>query len=344
MARIGLLVAASLLSVVALEIGLRVAGFEFHLYPKRLEFGFPDPKVLENYYKHHDRYLWVQRDWEERLAAAKASDPWIALVGCSCTEWGRFDEPLARLVKQDERFAPIRVANLGVSGWSSYSGRQLMAGDVLDLHPEVVTIFFGWNDHWMGFGVEDKVAAKLSSGGLLDRQQLRVVQLLTRWRVAAQAEQDGTVGADARPERVSLPDFRANLEAMVATAREHDIVPVLITAPTSHQQGKEPEFLYERWIQDLSRLVPLHQSYVAVVREVAAESDVVLCDLAADFAKLPRAELVTLMKEDGIHFTPKGGERVAELLFATLAENGLLPPATSAPPADGGTAAQGDGQ
>jgi hypothetical protein len=136
----------------------------------------------------------------------------------------------------------------------------------------------------------------------------------------------------ARPLRVSLPDFRSNIEAMVDLALENDIEPVLITAPTAHREGEEPEYLRGRWIEKLEELVPLHQSYVEVVRAVAAERNVALCDIARLFEQMPREKMVTLLMEDGIHLTPEGGERVSSLLFRCLQDNELLPMADGSGP------------
>ncbi len=312
------------------EIGLRVAGFKFLLYPERLEFGYPDPEVMEKYFRPHERYLWVQRGYHKKLRRAMKRDPYLVLIGCSCTEWGRFDVELRERVRATPGAAPLRFANLACSGWSTYQGLQQMKEDVVALAPEVVTIFFGWNDHWVGFGVDDKTAAAMARGpGAL--QELRVVQLLTKLRVVLEAAAAGRkAGTERRPLRVSREDFRSNLEEMVDVARGHAIAPVLITAPTSHVEGEEPEYLRRRWIEDLSELVPLHQSYVRVVREVARDKDVVLCDLAAELDRLPREDLARLFKDDGIHFTPEGGVKVGEILHACLATHDLLPKARAA--------------
>jgi lysophospholipase L1-like esterase len=320
--RVALVLGGILLPLVALEVGLRVTGFEFHLYPERLEFGFPDPKVLGRYFVAHDRYLWAQSDYDERIERVRASAPHVVLMGCSCTEWGKIDEGLVAASAEDP--VPLRVANLGCSGWSSYQGLLQMKSDVVALAPDVVTIFYGWNDHWVGFGIEDKEAATYSGSAMYQLQKLRIVQFATKRAIGMRAEDD-RIGERERPERVSLADFEQNLEAMVDLARANGIAPVLITAPTTHEAGKEPAYLTERHLNRLSDLVPLHTSYVDAVRKVARERDVPLCDLVAAFDALPREEVASYIKEDGIHFTPEGGAKIGALLHALFAEHGLLP-------------------
>jgi hypothetical protein len=108
-----------------------------------------------------------------------------------------------------------------------------------------VTLYFGWNDHWVGFRIEDKEVHLLRVPGLPWLSRLRTVQLLSKalvgWRVRT--------GTD-RPNRVSPADFRENLRAMARISREHGIVPVFIAAPTSHEVGREPEYLGERFLRD----------------------------------------------------------------------------------------------
>ena len=152
-----------------------------------------------------------------------------------------------------------------MAGWSSYQGRRQLERDVAPLRPRVVTLYFGWNDHWIGFGIEDKNVARVKAVFSSRWSRLRLVQLATKATVALGSRDT------AYPNRVSLADFGANLRAMVRQARSRGIRPVLVTAASAHVAGEEPEQLTERWLRDLSELVPLHRSYVAAVRAVAAE-------------------------------------------------------------------------
>jgi lysophospholipase L1-like esterase len=124
---------------------------------------------------------------------------------------------------------------------------------------------------------------------------------------------------------VPADKFRANMTQMVRVAKEAGIVAVLLTAPSSHQIGKEPSYLAERFLHDLSQLVPLHQQYVSIVREVAAQEEAPLCDLARRFEALPPAEVKdTYFKADGIHATPAGGEKIAQFLAECFQEDPRL--------------------
>jgi len=322
--RLGIVLLASLVSLGTIEVALRVVGFEFHLYPA-VEFGYPDPQQMENYFQEHDEFLWVKKDYDERLEWARTNPPHLVLMGCSCTDWGRYDLEIRRRWNETPDSPPLRLANFGCSGWSSYQGLQQMKRDVVPLAPKVVTIFYGWNDHWIGFGVEDKNVAKLAGSSGNPLQCLRIAQLVSKARVGLQAEKGRESGAGARPKRVELADFRSNLEEMVDLALANDITPVLMTAPTTHRRGEEPEHLAERWLENLEDLVPLHRAYAKTVREIAAAKGVVLCDLMASVDAMPRHETAKLFKQDGIHYTPEGGKAIGQLVYACLEDNDLLP-------------------
>lgn len=300
------------------EVALRLVGFSFRVYPETIEFGHPDPKVMASGFVADDDLIWVTQDYQEELARYRETRPRLLFLGDSCTYFGAYDEALARLVA-DRGQGTLSHGNLGVAGWSSYQGLQQLERDVLPLAPSVVTVYFGWNDHWIGFGIEDKDVARIQQGLPTSTwQRLRTVQLASKARLAL-------AGAEgAFPNRVPIEDFAGNLHEIVASARRAGTVAMLITAPSSHQVGHEPPYLASRWLRDLSELVPLHRAYAEVVREVAAETGAPLCDAAAAFASLPRPALESSMLRDGIHLTDEGDRRLADLLYDCLEREGLL--------------------
>jgi lysophospholipase L1-like esterase len=179
--------------------------------------------------------------------------------------------------------------------------------DVLPLRPKAVTLYFGWNDHWIGFGVEDDQIETAWGGSTLG--SLRLMQLLRRARIGWLA-----LAQTASPLRVPPDDFRSNLREMVRASEAAGTVPVLLTAPASHERGAEPRKLRERHLPELEQLVALHRSYAAIVREVAEAEPAVLCDLEARYVEMPPEQRREDFLRDGIHLNPSGSARVAELL------------------------------
>ena len=314
------------LGVAVAEGGLRAAGFEFQLYPTKVQFGWPDPGAMQELYELDETRLWVPKDYAERVAAAVADPPAHVFMGCSCTEFGRYDGAFEEALRSAAPDSAYRFTNLGVGGWTTYQGLQQMREDVVRIKPKIATIYFGWNDHWSTFGIEDKdiSAYSMDHSRVLTwlSERMRVAQLVNQ--VLFEKRFQGSQAPLSSQARVALDDFRANLEGMVALARENGITPVLLTAPTSHQPGDEPVYVTLRWLENKDDLVPLHRAYVDVVREVAATTGVHIVDLFEEFAALDRETLDASFQDDGVHLTDAGNERLGRLLYESLRAAGLV--------------------
>lgn len=319
-----LLLAAMAVALVICEVALRLIGFEYTLYPTRVQFGSPDPVTMEERYTADRELLWVQKDYGDKVENWREQHPSVAFMGCSCTEFADYDRHLRQLTADELPGGRLHFVNLGVVGWSSYNGLRQLERDVLPMKPAVVTILFGWNDHWVSFGIEDKAIGEMNVKHSLMAVTLsrsRLVQLFNKFYVQVVIFKED----ERRPERVALPDFKANLEGMVRLAREGGAVPVLITAPSGHTEGQEPEYLKERWLNELSELVPLHRRYAEAVRDVAREQGAVLVDLAAEFDKLPEAVVKQqYFVKDGIHLNTYGNRAAAEIILRVFREEGLM--------------------
>jgi lysophospholipase L1-like esterase len=314
-AKIGLL-AVSAVAAFALGEGiLRAGGFAFEIAPETVEFGWPDPVVLKEHYAGDPDLFWVLKDYDSRLRRHAPGSLDIVFMGDSCTEFSGYPRLLVERLSADHPEREIRGLKLAVGGWSSFQGLQQMKRDIVPLGPRVVTVYYGWNDHWIGFGVEDKQVHRITRWPRGRFRELRLSQLVFKSRLALLARRSGDP-----PKRVTASDFRENLRQIVALARQHGIVPVLLTAPTSHRSGAEPARLGERWLRDRRELVPLHQAYVAMVREVAASERAILCDLAAEFEEVPRGRRGAYFWDDGIHLLWEGTRKVSEILYECFRE------------------------
>jgi lysophospholipase L1-like esterase len=315
--RLALLALASLLvGLLGSELALRIAGFSYHLRPETVALGWPRSlAALGDEYRTDPDLLWTRTEYQDTLAHARAERPVFAFLGDSCTEYGGYpDLVLANLAALHPATRWTGV-NLGTAGWTTYQGVRQLRRDVLPLRPRVATIYFGWNDHWIGFGLPDDEVAKLLHRTGSGWQDVRLVQLVEKAHVATHRSPDN--------RRVPLADFRKNLDTMVRLAKSHGIEPVLLTAPSSHVPGWEPKDLQGAWLKRLSDLVPLHQSYVAAVRDVARQDGVVLCDLAKDFESIPPGARHACFLKDGIHFTRRGTKRAAAFLTDCLESSGV---------------------
>jgi len=324
----GLLLASLILALLLVEAVLRGTGFWFDVAPERVEFGWPDPVALEDSFARDSDLFWVTKDYTEKIDRLRRRNPQILFLGDSCTEIGEYPRLFLERIRAKHPWLDIEGGNLAVSGWSSYQGLRQLERDILPLRPRVVTLYFGWNDHWFGFGVEDKEIPSITLSRFPRLRSFRVAQLILKAQLAHRSLERKDL-----PERVAPEDFESNLRQMARLARGNGIVPVFLTAPTSHEPGREPAHLLARFIHRLDELVPLHQSYVSIVRRVAEEQGAVLCDLAARFAALPRRDVRELyFGEDGIHLKRLGDRKLADFLYACFEESAELQAIWKRPP------------
>lgn len=308
-ARVVLGAFGALLALGISEAALRVARFHFDLVPT-LEFGWPDPVALRDAYRPDPDLVWVTRDYHEILRAARRSHPAIVFMGDSCTEFGSY--PARTVAALAASGSPLATGvKLGVGGWSSAQGLAQLRRDVLPLHPKVITVYFGWNDHWKAIGLTDPQIARAHRLRAWS-DHLRLAQLWLQVEVALAARRR------PEPNRVPLRDYAANLHAIASEAIAAGITPVFVTAPSNHQPGREPEYLARRHVRALSDVVPLHRQYAQATQAAAIESGAVLCDAAAAFTGLPGAH-DRYFQKDGIHLTPAGDEEMAKVLSGCLA-------------------------
>lgn len=316
-----LLMAASLLATLAVvEVALHIAGFSYELRLHMVESTAPAPDETRQDYVVDRDLAWVPKDYPETLRRALAEHPDLVFMGDSCTQLGWYDEYVVSFAQYTWPGVRLRTANLGCAGWTSHQGLRQMQRDVTRIRPRLACIYYGWNDHWLSIGVDDAEVERLNDSLLYRLRALKLAQLVTRAWVGYRLRR-----ADQHPVRVPPEQFRRNLEEMVGAARAAGITPILLTAPTAHRLGREPEYLAGRWIAHLEDLVPLHRRYVEIVREVARRQWVVLCDAAAEFDALPQ-DMVRdeLFMADGIHFTDEGNKALAAAIIECLRQNDLV--------------------
>jgi lysophospholipase L1-like esterase len=291
------------------ELTLRAIGFEYRVIPT-VQFGWPDPVTLAEQYRADPDLIWVTKDYSASLALAQRAHPSVIFMGDSCTDWGTYPSRTIALLRQ-QGHPDVAGLKLAVAGWSSEQGRVQLARDIVPLHPHVITVYYGWNDHWIALGPTDPDLLFVRHFLWL-ADHVRVLQVLLKARM-------GAAGAPAtRPNRVSLARYRANLDAIVREARNAGIVTVLVTAPSNHVQGHEPQYLEQRHLRHLAELVPLHRAYLDAARAAAQDTGAVLCDAASAFDALPTRD--PYFRADGIHFTDAGDRQMAQTLAPCVAE------------------------
>jgi len=252
-------------------------------------------------------------------------------------------------------YTSVRVINAGVPGYTSYESLLNFELRCLELDPDVVLIYEGYNDiHtrlvWPHKAyVGDNSGANVHSSGWYKPLPWRLrsvalrIFLITIGRDRSPVDLAITFGATPKtavyfayqnevlsgrfPSKFfqnhplsellkSNPPiyYRRNIENIVAVARAHGIVPVLMTF-TSRPEGTGTD------VFDIPEYRAALAEHNQVLIDIGKEQGVAVFDFAPLFPRDPE------LFSDMIHMTFPGGRAMAKLVGDYLVSSGLLPPA-----------------
>lgn len=262
----------------------------------------------------------------------------IFAMGCSCTlginEDGDSTYPgqLQSLLNRDQARRTglnFEVINAGVAGYCTRQGLQWLRSQIIDYQPDLLTVYYGWNDHWIDSSLltslnEEQVnrvkyyAFKLRTVQLLSRMHLHFLEWSARMReqdaaaataatpaaVAAAGPADtagiapvaGDANRDAtRVVRVPLAEYERNLTAIIDLARARGVAVVLVTAPMAHtllprHTGFTAATAPEMFSgYDTETVTITHHLYTDALRRVGRATNTPVVDLEATFNEMPEA-------------------------------------------------------
>jgi len=328
------------------EAGLRAAGFYYSDTPLVMMSLRQDPEGVVNgvlrynnregriAMKKDARQLWVPvHSFEEKTPLHKAAGVTrIAALGDSCTMGCTGTDASYPGYMQEilnaEASGRYEVLNAGVGSHSSFQGLQRFKYAVLPYKPDIITIYFGWNDHWMTSVPDKEVRMKSEKlTALLNfLEHFRTYQayhylisevLLKKHPAPVEPEGSEPPLEDWIKLRVSPADYRANLNVMMDLAAQHGMKVLLVTAPyNSESFGPSMNFPFPREVFE-----QVHEKYLEIVRQAAAEREVPLLDLAQEISGSRRA---SVLSEDGVHFSVSGCRTIAEIFVEKFKQMGWV--------------------
>lgn len=257
----------------------------------------------------------------------------IAALGDSCTQgcadanqwtWAHsyaYPGFLQDLLRTKMKDPGIEVLNASVGSYSSFQGLKRLEHVVLKYNPDLLTIYFGWNDHWLA-AQEDKNIPSLSGFQvfLLNiMEKFRFFQFMHYLidRMTHNTLEDSLRKKSAPEMRVGRPDYKKNLNAMIDLAQDRRIQVILITAPHDLKNWEpSPFFPFPR-----ETLLEVHRAYNDVVRTTAKRRGVYLLDLERI---VERQHSDKLISRDGIHLTSEGCRFIAEALAQKILDEKIL--------------------
>lgn len=315
-----------------LELGLRLVGFSAPLQPiviagsdagaKVDAGGFVADPVLGHRLEPGGMFRGRRVNEDGFLGRSAARDPATNLVrvlclGDSCTAQGLppYSDLLHDLLQTNTpTAAPWEAFNMAVHGYSSAQGLRLFERHASTARANFVTIYFGWNDHWLAPRADRFALAR--STGPTTAALLRILHRSRLYQLAASgARRAPAATATNLVLRVAPEDYRANLVELVRAVRATGATPILLTAPRA--AALTPLLVKNRQTTSLADAARLHDEYCEITRAVAAQSGAALLDLER---KLSGEEARRLFSGDGIHFQDEGRVRIAGEIHGLLAE------------------------
>jgi lysophospholipase L1-like esterase len=272
----------------------------------------------------------------------------IITIGGSTTECHFLSDgrtwPFLLEKKLSDSFRNCWLNNAGMDGHSTFGHIVLLNGHVKRLRPDVAVFLTGIND------VENEGPTfhdKLNTRGMVadwrhyifeNSEVLNLILNLVRgWRaqkfnnttndllVLDSLQQrplpDSVIRRRLSLQKPYLDAYRARLIQLTDTCLAWHILPVLMTQPNQFGKGKDPDSGADLELYPVDRkdsamngklIWLLLEQYNEVVREVCAEKEVPLIDLAGEMPK--RSEYFYDMS----HFTNQGAECVAALVAERL--------------------------
>jgi lysophospholipase L1-like esterase len=338
------------------EATLRIVGFEYYSYVKYMNFYFEEGGIPSGGYVSEPNqdnmslYILHKKDpllfWRNvpntgpvnaqgfvnstrrTYPLIKESHVYrIISLGCSCTNrgWITYPERLENLLNEvNGSDMSFEVINAGVGGYSSYQGMRYFTNELLKYSPDLVTVYFGWNDHWRAIHYPDKLQPRANDFSIRVQEVLnhaRFYQFLHKSISVMTARTKSKQDKTFHP-RVSTSDYRQNIEAIISAARKHSINVLLLTAP--HALNPENTKFYIRLglITPEVDLNKTHRRYNDVIRDIAEAERVTMVDLESLFDSLPDKSSYFL--KDGIHHREKGLSVIAQAIFEVMKQNGVV--------------------
>jgi lysophospholipase L1-like esterase len=306
--KIILLTVAAAFSLGAVEIVLRVMGYG--VITPEMNFGINTQQALDQGRFQADPDLFWKlpvhpRDVDYRAVqpdvpvSPKGAKRRILVMGDSCSRLSTAIPPYSVLLEDSLRAYGVEVFNAAVPGYTTWQGRAWLKKQLLAMEPDLVVVYFGWNDHWRATGITDRDYAQRLRGSTP-----RLALLFRKM-------------PEPPPLRVPVDAYRENLLAIVEELEAAGAKVTLVTAPSNLTQEARTRILQTRYLVRGDDAGAMHQAYLKTVHEVSESTNASLLDASAAFAAARAPQ--RLMMRDGIHLTDKGHRLMTTLLAAHLA-------------------------
>lgn len=245
-------------------------------------------------------------------------------------------ERLRALLQEAGGGKKFEVVNAAVPGYTSFESLTMLQFRGLDLRPDVVIVYLGFNDvrasTWPDVQPDNTHFRKswsLSQGRVVSALELSRTFLLARWFLTDYREHatelaryvivpedgDQLTHGQHRANDAGVANFRRNLRNIVAVAREHGAQVLLVT-----QAYGEATISPEHADIVGDAMARLAEAVRQVARDRESDRGVALLDVRRILPAYPG------MFADGVHINDAGSDRLARIVAVRLIELGWTVP------------------
>lgn len=234
----------------------------------------------------------------------------------------------------------VKVINAGVGGYRSIHLLRYYEKYLRPLHPDIITIYCGWNDYedflysyWKPkdpkghclisqFGEYiDSPIKNLIVGRLLVRAYYKIMNY-NRTEVASISQMNGFAEGANNP--VWLEEHRSNLQELIDEARKDGCIPVLILFPSPEFSGASPEVkkfadvdlnMAGRWDAYVTSLKGIRKN----LHELAQKNQIPLIDVNQAFNRYNQDHQAKFkLFVDRMHLTKEGNTLIAQTMYPEM--------------------------
>jgi lysophospholipase L1-like esterase len=229
----------------------------------------------------------------------------------------------------------VEVLNAALPGYNSYQGLLLLRGKLRGLEPDLVTVRFGWNDHFLSAAGESGAFREPDSrlGRAVQDLALRLelyafVRRLGLELRALREPVEDQVRAAFRGRReyeptIPIADYARNLRRIVEVARGLGADAWLLTAPRNPDPNPSAaRELAAHNRTSFRRLMEVHEAYGEALRRVGRETGALVVDMEEVYRR--HAGEPVFIPTDVVHPSQGGHNLEAETLYAVLVRQGAI--------------------
>jgi len=243
---------------------------------------------------------------------------------------------LQRFVERRVGQGVVEVLNAGLPGYNSHHGVMLLRSKLRGLEPDLITVRFGWNDHFLSAAGESELYRETEAGlarsleDLALRSQLypflRRVGMELRVLREPVEERRNVLFDRTRSWEPTIPIelYAGNLRRIIELGHEMGADVWLLTSPRNPDPDAQAmKYLSGRNKLPFEDLMRVHDEYNEVVRRVGEETGTLVVDMDAVYRRYAGQPI--FLPSDVPHPAQGGHILEAETLYSVMLRRGLLP-------------------